>query len=396
LKPVLVIDDDEDIRVLVSSILEEEGVEIILAANGIEGTALFDEHKPDIVITDIRMPKMNGLEVLRYIKEHKPETEVIVITGFGEINIAIEALQMEASDFIQKPFQINALLIAFRRALKKLEMRETLAQTQLQLLQSEKMASLGQLAAGVAHEINNPISYVKSNLDTLRRYIDNIVAATDNIEKFFRDKYGDEHLEKLNEIRKNHKMDLIVSDTKKIIEESAEGTSRIKQIVQDLKNYSHIDVNQLENCNVNDYILSSLNIIESELKYHCEIVKNLGELPSVLCFPQQIQQVVMNLLMNASQAVGDDGGKIEIITSPSAEGGVEIIVRDNGKGIPADIIDKIYDPFFTTRDVGEGTGLGLNIVYNIIKKHGGEIDVKSAVGFGTKFTVKLLPEPPFE
>lgn len=393
MKPVLVIDDEETIRNLICTILESEGHDSRIAENGEIGIQLFEEYEPDIVVTDVRMPKMDGIEVLKRIKQIKAETEVIVITGHGEINLAIEALHLNASDFIQKPFAVNAFLVALKRAAEKFDMREQLEQAQIQLLQSEKMASLGQLAAGVAHEINNPIGFVNSNLGTLKKYSEKIVDVISQLSRLVEESKNDELINNFRSIKSKSKIDFIIEDIDSIIDESMEGTGRVKQIVLDMKNYSRIDSKKLEEYNINEGIESTLNIVRNEIKYNCEVKKDLNELPLIKCFPQQLNQVIMNLLVNASQSI-EGKGIITIKTEP-VEGGINIEIGDNGSGIPHEIIDKIFDPFFTTKDIGKGTGLGLNIVYNVIKKHGGTIDVDSKIGIGTTFKIHLPSEPPF-
>jgi signal transduction histidine kinase len=396
LRPVLVIDDEEVIRDLICSFLRNENIPSICAPDGETGIKLFSLRHPDIVITDIRMPKMDGIEVLKRLKEAKPETEVIVITGHGEIELAIKALQMNASDFLQKPFGLDALKVALKRAQDKIQLRDALAQAQIQLLQSEKLASLGQLSAGVAHEINNPLSFVHSNLGTLKKYLPRILEAWEQIEILINENSSsspDQIIKKFQELKQDLKLDFILQDMVSIIHQSLDGTQRVKQIVKDLKDYSRLDDKTLEECDLNECVNSTLNIIWNELKYNCEVVKNLATLPRIKCYPQQINQVIMNLLSNASQAIIDKG-KISITTAPGDDGGVRLEVSDTGTGIPEEIIDKIFDPFFTTKPVGKGTGLGLNIVYNIINKHGGKIEVKSEVGKGTTFIVQLPPQPP--
>ena len=391
-KPVLVIDDEETIRNLICTILESEGIESNKAADGEAGIKLFEEYGPEIVITDVRMPKVDGIQVLKRVKEIDPDTEVIVVTGHGEINLAIEALHLDASDFIQKPFAVNAFLVAMKRATDKIKMRGQLEQTQVQLLQSDKMASLGQLAAGVAHEINNPIGFVNSNLGTLKKYTDKIVGVLEELSRFIQKEGREELKNQFDSIKRKSKIDFIIDDINSIIDESMEGTNRVKQIVLDLKNYSRVDSKKLEDYNINQGIESTLNIIRNEIKYNCEVQKELQDLPLIRCYPQQINQVIMNLLINASQAI-KESGIITIKTQP-IDKGVKLEISDNGSGIPYDIIDKIFDPFFTTKEIGKGTGLGLNIVYNVIKKHGGKIDVESKVGIGTTFTVQLPANPP--
>jgi len=386
-KPVLVIDDEETIRNLICTILESEGIESNKAADGEAGIKLFEEYGPEIVITDVRMPKVDGIQVLKRVKEIDPDTEVIVVTGHGEINLAIEALHLDASDFIQKPFAVNAFLVAMKRATDKIKMRGQLEQTQVQLLQSDKMASLGQLAAGVAHEINNPIGFVNSNLGTLKKYTDKIVGVLEELSRFIQKEGREELKNQFDSIKRKSKIDFIIDDINSIIDESMEGTNRVKQIVLDLKNYSRVDSKKLEDYNINQGIESTLNIIRNEIKYNCEVQKELQDLPLIRCYPQQINQVIMNLLINASQAI-KESGIITIKTQP-IDKGVKLEISDNGSGIPYDIIDKIFDPFFTTKEVGKGTGLGLATSYGIVEDHGGKIGVKSKVGEGTTFTIEL-------
>ena len=392
MKPVLIVDDEEIMRQMIAALLQEMGCETVEAEDGAKGLKTFRKVRPEIVITDIRMPGLDGIELLSRIKAIDPNTEVIVVTGFGEIDQAVKALQTDASDFIQKPFNLEALKVAFNRAKEKISIREELEQAQLQLLQSDKMASLGQLAAGVAHEINNPIGFVNSNLSTLTKYVTNITRLINELDAALGKDGNSELYEKYNSLKSRFKTDFIVEDMSSIISESVEGIQRVKQIVQDLKEFSHVDGKKFTEYDINKCVNSALNIVWNELKYHCEVVKNLGEVPLIKCFPQQINQVLMNIIVNAAQACKDKG-LIEITTAPESSG-VSVTIKDNGSGIKPEYIKKIFDPFFTTKDVGKGTGLGLNITYNIVRKHGGTIDVESEPGKGSTFIVHLPAEPP--
>ena len=392
-KPILIIDDEPEIRNMVQLFLEEDGYDSITAEDGEQGLEIFKKSQPLIVITDIRMPRLLGTEVLKRIKESKPETEVIVITGHGEMKLAIQALQDDASDFIQKPFGYDVLSVAVKRAHDKIKVREALAQAQLQVLQTEKMASLGQLAAGIAHEVNNPVGFVSSNLGTLKRY-------SENIERFFNElksgfsqngKFRDALLLLDDTVRKL-KIEFILNDMNSVIDESLEGTSRVKRIVQDLKDFSHIDTKKLVSFDLNDGIESTLNILRNELKHKAELNKELGDIPHIICFPQQLNQVIMNLVMNGIQAI--EGFGIITICTFEEDNGVSLQISDNGCGMPKEIVSRVFDPFFTTKDVGQGTGLGLHIVYGIVNRHGGSIKIDSSQGVGTTFTVNLPLAPP--
>jgi len=264
-----------------------------------------------------------------------------------------------------------------------------LQQAQEQLMQSDKMASIGQLAAGVAHEINNPIGYVNSNLNTLEQYaagLLNIVDAYQVVESHL-DK-DSEPIENLVSLKERIDFDYLRQDIMNLIHESQEGANRVKKIVQDLKDFSHVDNNEWQDADLHAGLDSTLNIVHNEIKYKAEVVKEYGRLPTVQCVISQINQVFMNILVNAAQAIENKG--VITIRTFEQDGLASIEISDNGKGIDPGNIKKIFDPFFTTKPVGKGTGLGLSLTYSIIKKHGGSIDVESQPGKGTTFRI-LLP-----
>lgn len=275
---------------------------------------------------------------------------------------------------------------------------QKLRRTQAQMIQSEKMASIGQLAAGVAHEINNPIGFVNSNLYTIKEYcrqIMELLACYEQLEAGVGEDTADRSsipdlLEKISHCKKSIDYDFVKEELDEVLDESKEGVERVAGIVKDLKDFSHTDSGKIEYADINHGIDSTLNMVWNQLKYNVTVNKELGELPLVKCDLAKINQVFMNLLVNAGQSI-ESNGVIDITTRRIGEQ-VEISIKDNGCGIPSEIINKIYDPFFTTKDVGSGTGLGLNLVYNIIKSHNGTIEVDSEVGIGTTFTVRLDSE----
>jgi len=262
---------------------------------------------------------------------------------------------------------------------------DTLKQSQAQILQQEKMASVGQLAAGVAHEINKPMGFISSNLSSLAKYLERLAAFIRTIEEKLPQDPPDEELAAL---RKKLKIDYILEDAAHLVEESLDGADRVKKIVQGLKNFSRIDQAERLAADINECLDSTINIIWNELKYKCEVKKEYGELPKTVCNPQQLNQMFMNLLVNAAQAI-ETRGEIRIKTWADQDW-IYTRISDTGSGIPQDKIKRIFEPFYTSKEVGKGTGLGLSIVYDIVvKNHQGDIQVESEEGKGTSFTVKI-------
>ncbi len=259
--------------------------------------------------------------------------------------------------------------------------------THSQMLQSEKLASIGQLAAGVAHEINNPMGFITSNLGTLDKYAARLIGFIQSQSELIASIRDTGSQDEIQAKRKDLKIDYIFEDMAALIAESQEGASRIKNIVQSLKSFSRVDQTKKSMADLNECLETTLTVVWNELKYKCTVSKEFGELPKTMCFPQQLNQVFVNLLVNAAQSIEHMGE----ITIKTWHGGPfnYIWIEDTGCGIPADKVGKIFDPFFTTKDVGKGTGLGLSIVYDIIKKHNGNITVDSEVGKGTIFVIRL-------
>lgn len=268
-------------------------------------------------------------------------------------------------------------------------LQQRLASTQEQLLQSEKMASIGQLAAGVAHEINNPIGYVGSNLGTLQDYASTLLGL---LEKYHEALFSDDPAScraSLLHARKQMDVDYIVGDLPNLLRESREGIERVTKIVQDLKDFSRVGRDQtMQPADLLQGLDSTLNIVWNDLKYKVRLEKHYSPLPPVECLASEINQVFMNLLLNAGQAI-EQHGCIELACG-SAGDDVWISVTDDGCGIPPEALSHLFDPFFTTKPIGTGTGLGLAISYGIVAKHHGRIDVSSRVGQGSTFTV-ILP-----
>ncbi|MDD2319879.1 MAG: ATP-binding protein [Geobacteraceae bacterium] len=259
--------------------------------------------------------------------------------------------------------------------------------SQSQVLQQEKMASIGQLAAGVAHEINNPIGFITSNLNSLGKYLTRMTDFI-RLQKNALASPGDPSAQAVvREKEKTMKMEFILEDSMKIIEESLDGSERVQKIVQGLKSFSRSDDGKRVPADLNQCIESAINIVWNEIKYKATLQKELGKLPQTLCYPNQLNQVFINFLINAVQAI--DGQGIISIRTWQEHDSICASVSDTGCGIPPEIASRVFEPFFTTKDVGMGTGLGLSISYEVIKRHNGDIRVESTPGKGSTFTISI-------
>lgn len=271
-----------------------------------------------------------------------------------------------------------------------------------ELQQSQKLASIGQLAAGVAHEINNPTGFVSSNLGSLKGYQGDIGKLIDLYRELIASiKTGNpsplaarvtDQIEKIEAFEEEIDLGYLRQDIVDLIDESKEGTERIKRIVEDLKHFAHPGQDKIQDTDLNKELTSTLNVVNNELKYKARVVKEFNTLPIIMANPQQLNQVFINILVNAAQAI-EKMGEIRILTK-AVKGHVQVHISDTGCGISEENLTKIFDPFFTTKGVGKGTGLGMNIAYNIIQKHRGDIRVKSRVGEGTTFIISLPVEGP--
>ncbi|WP_456294729.1 ATP-binding protein [Vibrio sp. AK197] len=266
---------------------------------------------------------------------------------------------------------------------------DKLKQAQTQLLQSEKMASIGQLSAGIAHEINNPIGFITSNMQTLDDYFKKLMSFIHLVNSELTNTSDAELKKTLEQHYASAQLEFVVEDVGDLISESLEGSSRVMSIVKNLKEFSHIDSANWAEVNITDGIDSTLRIINNEIKYHIEVECHYDpNTPKIVCQPMQLNQVFLNILLNASQAI-DEEGIIKIYVAPFADDQVEIRISDNGSGISEQHLSSIFEPFFTTKPVGSGTGLGLSVSYGIVHAHKGSIEVESEIGVGTTFIIRL-------
>lgn len=363
---------------------------------------------PDLVLLDIVMPGMDGFEVLRRMRENNAwrGIPVIFVTANEDEKSEQEGLALGAVDYIHKPIVGMVVLSRIRTQLEARWAREMLERNnarlaekvsagahalelaQLQLIQAEKLAAMGQLAAGVAHEVNTPIGFVGSNLGTLENYwqrILGLLAAYEDAEA----RAGDANAFALvHSCKREIDFDALRQDLPDLLTESKAGVDRVRKIVQDMKNFSRASDSDWQWADLHQGMDSTLNMVWNELKYRCTVSKRYGSLPKVHCLPSQLNQVFMNLLVNAGQAI-EGQGAITITTECVGSDAVRIHISDTGAGMSAQTRAHIFEPFFTTKPVGQGTGLGLSVAKGIIKRHHGSIEVTSEPGQGTTFTVTL-------
>ncbi len=320
-----------------------------------------------------------------------------LITMAGQIAVAVDnaamAEDLRRSNEQIELYNLNLEAMVLNRTSELEKANRELKAAQTQLLQTEKLSSLGQLAAGVAHEINNPIGFINSNIRTMGEYVEDLMHLIEKYEALLSaiNKKEYDSLKAISgeiaDIKKGMKFDFIREDFNKLIQESKDGAYRVYKIVRDLRGFARADDAERQFVDIHRALDSTLNIVWNELKYKAEVIKNYGDIPEVECLPTQLNQVFMNILVNAGQSIKEKG-KVIIRTYSEGEQ-VFIEISDTGAGILPENLIKIFDPFFTTKEPGKGTGLGLSIAYNIIKKHNGDIKVKSKLGEGTTFTIEL-------
>ncbi|MFA5903740.1 MAG: ATP-binding protein [Desulfobacula sp.] len=417
---ILIAEDDYVSRLLVKKAVTKMGHDVIEAENGLLAWQSFLDQTPDMIISDWMMPEMDGITLCRNIRSsgRKTYAYIILLTAKDRITDLVEVFEAGADDYIIKPFKPDELrsrlktgerIIALERDHHRLQEElmlqnrkldstlEELKATQAQILQSEKMASIGQLAAGVAHEINNPIGFIGSNLDALSGYMTDVTElislyqgltlSLKEQDRAAADPDIEDRVKAISEFEERIEIDYLKQDIPDLLKDCKEGTQRVGKIVADLKFFAHPGQDRKMAVDINKCLDSTLNVAHNELKYKAEVIREFGEIPAVEGFPQKLNQVFMNILVNAAQAI-DQKGEVRVRTEKDGED-VVISISDTGCGIKEEHLAKIFDPFFTTKEVGKGTGLGMNIAYNIVRDHGGTINIQSTFGEGTTFTVRL-------
>jgi two-component system NtrC family sensor kinase len=356
------------------------------------GAAVKDKNYQDISVKVRGKDELSELaeafnQLVELLKEENTHRERVE-GELKELNSLLEVKVKQRTSLLnQKNFQLE-------------EANKDLKEAQVQLLQAEKMASVGQLAAGVAHEINNPIGFVNSNMHTLSEYVATyqmIFQQLNDVLLKDTDTHQDEAIKQLRNIIQQQDMEFINSDISELITDSKDGLIRVAEIVKGLKLFSRVDSDEMQSYNLNDCVRTTLAMVNNQLKYICSVETHLGSIPHIMMNMGKISQVVTNLLINAGQAIESTGVQGTItITTRELDGYIELSVQDTGCGIESSHLDKLFNPFFTTKPEGQGTGLGLSISFGIAQEHGGTLHASSKDGEGSCFTLCLPIHNPLD
>ena len=402
---ILVVDDDEFVRDMFSEFLNEQYA-CLTAASSDEALVKLARDAYGLVISDIQMPGRNGVELLREIRLRYPDTAVIMISGIARPQRIRDALHLGALDYLIKPIELEVLSFAIERALERRDLTLTarryradlerqnielserqaeLERLQAQIVHSEKMAGLGELAAGIAHELNNPAGFIYGNMDLIRGYLGRLELILSIYE---RTKLPECVAAELDITKQEIGYDLLLADLRSMIADCLEGAERIRDVVQNLRLFCRLDDAEFKRIDLHESLDSTIRLVSSYYGSGAiRLVRNYGTLPPITCYAGQLNQVWTNLLVNAAQSIK---GKGEVSIATAVEGEfVVVTISDSGCGIEPEHLSRIFNPFFTTKAVGDGTGLGLSISYGIIEKHGGTITVDSTPGAGTTFRVSI-------
>ncbi|NEO85175.1 MAG: hybrid sensor histidine kinase/response regulator [Spirulina sp. SIO3F2] len=406
---ILVADDEPDTQELISQRFRREirlkKYEFIFVHNGSQAyDAIQQMPEIDMVLTDINMPEMDGLTLLSKLQNDETLLKTVVVSAYGDMAHIRKAMNLGAFDFLTKPLDFKDLIVTVEKTLNVvMDAKATQQKLQTAQAQTDKLSSLGQMMADIAHEIKNPVGFVSANIEPTKAYIQDLLTVLELYQKH----YPEPDLE-IQQLLAELELDFLVEDLQKILSSLAIGTQRIQDLVLSLRDFSRPDQPEKTAVDIHQGIDNTLLLLQHRLRATksrpvVELVRNYGPLPPVTCYPNQLNQVVLNLLVNALDALEEkcqdtmqqhcqdiSSFKIQIRTEQLDDNWVRIAIADNGSGIEPDIMPQLFDAFFSTKPMGQGTGLGLSISYQlIVKNHGGCLSCQSAPGKGTEFWIDL-------
>jgi signal transduction histidine kinase len=387
---VLIADDDPVSRRLLQTHLQRWGHEVTAAADGAEAWRLFEAGQFPLVVSDWMMPEVDGPELVRRVRAcpRPGYVYVLLLTARSGKEDVVAGMEAGADDFLTKPFDADELRVRVRAGERVVRLEQTLGEqnralreAEAALVQNEKLAGLGRLAAGVAHEINNPLAYVTNNLAVLRRDARAALAALDA--------YRRGQAEEAARLEQEGGLDWFRDQFDRTCDKSLQGLQRVRDIVQNLRDFAHLDEAEFKEADLNAGLESTLEMVRHEAaKKEVRLAADFAPLPAVACHPGKLNQVFLHLLSNAVEAC-ERGGTVTARSRADGPAGVVIEIEDDGCGIPPEHRARLFEPFFTTKPVGQGTGLGLSVSFGIVRDHGGRIEADSEVGRGTTFRIRL-------
>ncbi|MFT5089477.1 MAG: signal transduction histidine kinase [Candidatus Latescibacterota bacterium] len=400
---LLIVDDTlQNIQVL-GTILREQGYQLNVAQDGQKALDMITKVVPDLILLDVMMPQMDGHEACRRLKADPTTAHIpiIFLTAKTETEDIVKGFELGAIDYVTKPFNSTELLkrveTHLELALLRRSLSEQVEEKTQQLLQAQKMESMGQLAAGIAHEVNTPMQYINNNSDFLQQAIselDDVLSKTTAVCTQASDGQVDaDLLRAAQQALEEADLEYVQGEALKAIDKIQEGVRRVVEIVEGMRELAHPGNRKKSSANLNHLINSSTNVCRNEWKYVAELKLELdADLPAINCLPSEISQCIVNIVVNAGHAIADAGGDQGVITVSSRVVGeaIEVSISDTGGGIPAEVQPKIFEFLYTTKEFGRGTGQGLSLAQRVIRDHhGGEISFQTEAGKGTTFTMSL-------